>query len=59
MKNEERMFPAVTVCNLNPYKKSELMNVPELAALVRLLDLIPLMHFGSLYTFTVRDKSTL
>ncbi len=37
IRNEERVFPAVTICNLNPYKKSELNKIPELAALVRVI----------------------
>lgn len=41
---EERYFPAVTVCNLNPYKETQMNEVPEMKSLVRTTPLAPPVH---------------
>lgn len=39
-------FPAVTFCNLNPYKKSALLHIPEVAELLRVYNNIS-RHLGN------------
>lgn len=58
MESKERYFPAVTVCNMSPFKKSALMEVDELAALVtRLLPgLSPQLHISDLRLRVRRAK---
>ncbi|CAJ0602758.1 unnamed protein product [Cylicocyclus nassatus] len=44
---ESSMFPSITFCNVNPYKRSKIEMVPALKAL---MDVYELSASGSLYT---------